>query len=103
MQAFLRAQPLAPPDWYYDLLAPLTGALDIWTSDYLHVLEGDDPVLRWTRSTGLRPMIDALDAADYASFEAAYGERLRAAYPKRTDGRTLFPFRRLFIVARRQA
>ena len=26
--------------------------------------------------------------------------RIRKAYPKRADGRTLFPFRRLFIVAR---
>lgn len=103
LAGFLQAQPIASPDWYYDLLAPLTDTLDIWTTDYLHVLEGDDPILRWTRSTGLRPVIEALDTVEYASFEAAYDEQLRVAYPKRTDGRTLFPFRRLFIVARRQA
>jgi trans-aconitate methyltransferase len=27
--------------------------------------------------------------------------RLRAAYPRRADGITLFPFRRLFIVLRK--
>ncbi len=103
LAGFLGSEPLEPPDWYYDLLAPLTDALDIWMSNYLHVLEGDDPILRWTRSTGLRPVIEVLDAAEYANFEAAYAEQLRAAYPRRADGRTLFPFRRLFIVARRQA
>jgi trans-aconitate 2-methyltransferase len=96
----LRA-PVAAPDWYYDLLAPQTAALDIWESEYLHVLEGADPVLDWTRATALRPVIAALEPAEQARFEADYARRLRAAYPRRADGRTLFPFRRLFIVATR--
>lgn len=94
-------RPLAAPEWYYDLLAPQAGVLDIWETVYLHVLEGDDPVLRWTRSTALRRIVQALDEADCAAFEAAYAARLREAYPRRADGRTLFPFRRLFIVAQR--
>jgi trans-aconitate 2-methyltransferase len=96
----LRA-PVAAPDWYYDLLAPQTASLDIWESEYLHVLDGDDPVLDWTRATALRPVIAALDPAEQAAFEADYARRLRAAYPRRPDGRTLFPFRRLFLVATR--
>lgn len=94
-------RPVAAPEWYYDLLAPQAGVLDIWETVYLHVLEGDDPVLRWTRSTALRRIVQALDEADCAAFEAAYAARLREAYPRRADGRTLFPFRRLFIVAQR--
>jgi trans-aconitate 2-methyltransferase len=96
----LRA-PVAAPEWYYDLLAPLAAALDIWESEYLQVLEGDDPVLRWTRATALRPVIETLGADEQARFEEEYGRRLRVAYPRRADGRTLFPFRRLFIVATR--
>jgi trans-aconitate 2-methyltransferase len=93
--------PVATPEWYYDLLAPHTLALDIWETEYLHVLQGEDAVLNWTRATALRPIMQALDAEQLAAFEAAYAARLRAAYPRRADGRTLFPFRRLFIVARR--
>jgi trans-aconitate 2-methyltransferase len=92
---------VAEPAWYYDLLAPQAAALDIWESEYLHVLDGADPVLDWTRATALRPVIAALDPAEQARFEADYALRLRAAYPRRADGRTLFPFRRLFIVATR--
>jgi len=95
----LRAEPVAGPAWYYDLLAPHAATLDIWETEYLHVLESEDPVLRWTRSTALRPVIDALDDDQLAAFEAAYAAKLRAAYPRRADGRTLFPFRRLFVVA----
>jgi trans-aconitate 2-methyltransferase len=97
----LDRQPVAPPEWYYDLLAPRAQALDIWETEYLHVLEGDDPVLNWTRSTALRPIVQALDAEQAAAFEAVYAAGLREAYPRRADGRTLFPFRRLFIVAQR--
>ena len=42
-----------------------------------------------------------LDEPERAEFEAAYARRLRIAYPPLADGTTLFPFRRLFIVARR--
>jgi trans-aconitate 2-methyltransferase len=96
----LRA-PVAAPEWYYDLLAPQAAALDIWESEYLQVLDGDDPVLQWTRSTALRPVIATLDRAEQTHFEEDYARRLRAAYPRRADGRTLFPFRRLFVVATR--
>ena len=41
----------------------------------------------------------ALDETDREAFLAVYRERLRAAYPRRPDGHTLYPFRRLFMVA----
>jgi trans-aconitate 2-methyltransferase len=92
-------EPVGSPAWYFDLLAPSAAALDIWETEYLQVLDGDDPVLAWTRGTALRPVQAALTADELAAFEADYRARLCAAYPKRPDGRTLFPFRRLFIVA----
>ena len=92
---------VAAPEWYYDLLAPHAAVLDIWETVYLHVLDGEDPVLNWTRSTALRPIMQALDEEHRPAFEAAYAARLREAYPRRADGQTLFPFRRLFIVAQR--
>ena len=95
----LADEPVAAPEWYRDLLAPLTAALDIWQTEYLHVLEGEDPVLNWVRSTALQPVSALLGPEEQARFEAEYARRLRAAYPRRPDGRTLFPFRRLFIVA----
>jgi trans-aconitate 2-methyltransferase len=97
----LQAEPVASPAWYHDLLAPQAAALDIWQTEYLHVLEGEDPVLRWTEATALRPVLQTLDEAAATAFKAAYAARLREAYPRRPDGTTLFPFLRLFIVARR--
>jgi len=84
---------------YYDLLVGRTATLDIWETEYLQVLDGDDPVLEWVTSTGLRPILNGLGDAERAVYLAEYGRRLRAAYPMRPNGRTLYPFRRLFIVA----
>ena len=101
LRPLLLGEPVGAPQLYYDLLAPGSSGVDIWETEYLQALEGDDPVLGWMRGTALRPVLAALEAEELAAFEAEYRERLRAAYPKRADGRTLFPFRRLFIVATR--
>ena len=89
------------PDAYYRMLAPVAAQVDIWETTYLHVLEGDNPVVEWTKGTALRPYLDALEEPERAAFLAAYAARIAAAYPKQPDGRTLLPFRRIFIVARR--
>jgi trans-aconitate 2-methyltransferase len=85
--------------FYYDLLVNQTTSLDIWETEYLQILEGDDPVLEWVKGTGLRPVLNGLDDAERELFLADYAQRLRKTYPVRPDGRTLYPFRRLFIVA----
>jgi trans-aconitate 2-methyltransferase len=95
----LRAFPMPEVGRYHDWLAPLARALDIWETVYIQALEGDDPVAEWTKGTSLKPVLDALDGAERQAFFADYAARCRRAYPKRADGKTLFPFRRLFIVA----
>src|SRR5262245_1285966 len=84
---------------YYDLLAACSRSLDIWETEYLQILKGADPVLEWLKSSGLRPILNSLDDQEREIFLAEYARHLRAAYPAKSDGRTLFPFRRLFIVA----
>jgi len=99
LEGVLLAEPVASPAWYYDLLAARTTALDIWQAVYLQALDGEDAVLRWTEATGMRPALEALDEPSAAAFKEGYAARLREAYPRRPDGKTLFPFQRLFIVA----
>jgi trans-aconitate 2-methyltransferase len=96
----LRGEDAVPePGGYAELLAGTGAEVDVWESTYLQRLTGADPVLEWISSTALRPVRDALPAADYAQFRAELAPRLRAAYPARPDGSTWFPFRRIFAVA----
>ena len=99
LEPLLRPAPVAPPEFYYDLLAPRAVALDMWETEYLQVLEGENPVKEWTKGTWLAPLLGALDEPERSAFEETYAERVLAAYPPRLDGKTLFPFRRLFIIA----
>jgi trans-aconitate 2-methyltransferase len=95
-------QPVASAADYHDWLSPLAD-VDIWTTVYLHVLEGDDPVVEWMKGTGLRPYLQALDDdRERAAFLKVYAAKVDRDFPKRADGSTLFPFPRLFMVARRR-
>ena len=92
----------ADPADYAELLAQAGCEVDAWETTYVHILQGEDPVLRWYKSTGLRPVLAALDADQAGDFLAEYGTRVREAYPPRPFG-TIFPFRRVFAVAHRPA
>jgi trans-aconitate 2-methyltransferase len=91
--------PVLEPAAYYGLLAPRARSLDIWETEYLQILEGENPVAEWTKGTWLAPMLAALAPEARAAFEAEYRQRVARAYPRQADGKTLFPFRRLFIIA----
>jgi trans-aconitate 2-methyltransferase len=99
LEPLLRPAPVAEPAFYFDLLAPLAARLDMWETEYLQVLDGEHAVKEYTKSTWLSPLLAALDEPERSQFEAAYTELVDTAYPRRPDGKTLFPFRRLFIVA----
>jgi trans-aconitate 2-methyltransferase len=95
--------PVEAPGFYHSLLAPQSENIDIWETEYLQILEGENPVKEWTKGTWLTRYLDVLKGDDKAAFETAYGERVAKAYPRNSAGQTLFPFRRLFIVAQRKA
>ena len=99
LASLLRPQPVLPPEAYYGLLAATARSLDIWETEYLQVLEGENPVAEWTKGTWLAPLLAALAPVARAAFEAEYRQRVALASPRQQDGKTLFPFRRLFIVA----
>ena len=91
----------ADPADYVDLLARAGFGVDAWETTYLHVLHGDDAVLDWYRGTGLRPVIAALPPGQADEFLADYRVRMSEAYPAAPYG-TVFPFRRVFVVAARR-
>ncbi|WP_344857489.1 trans-aconitate 2-methyltransferase [Planomonospora alba] len=98
----LREDPVGEPADYLDLLARLGCAVDAWETTYLHVLPGENAVLGWIAGTALRPMLDRLPESEHAEFLADCGRLLDEVYPRMPYG-TPFPFRRIFVVARKPA
>jgi trans-aconitate 2-methyltransferase len=102
MRGVRDVQPVAAAADYYRWLSP-TCEVDIWSTTYLHVLEGEQPIIEWMKGTGLRPYLQRLEGEDEErAFLDAYRARVDADFPKQADGTTLFPFPRLFIIARRR-
>ena len=101
LRPLLRADPVASPAEYWRILSPEGAELDIWEVDYLQRLTGEDAVFNWMMGTTLRPLLAALTDELRGDYLASYRRALGAAYTPEKDGSTLFPFRRLFLVARK--
>ncbi|HVN35073.1 MAG TPA: methyltransferase domain-containing protein [Casimicrobiaceae bacterium] len=99
LEHLLRPPPVADPRFYYRVLAPHAAGVDIWECEYLQVLAGDNPVKEFVKGSWLKQFLDALDAPERAAFEDQYAMRIHEAYPREPGGTTLFPFRRLFVIA----
>jgi trans-aconitate 2-methyltransferase len=91
-----------PPAHYASMLREIGyDKIDSYHHTFHHPMERTAEVVQWYRSTGLRPFLAALPAADHARFLDEYRARLERAYG--TAGPMVFTFRRLFIWARRPA
>lgn len=100
LQSARGALTMEPPEFYYDALAGAADHLDIWETEYQHVMESADSVVDWIASTGLRPFLAALrDDAERLLFLGQLRQQVQRAYPKRVDGKVLHPFRRTFVIA----
>lgn len=71
----------------------------VWENVYEQSLAGDDPVFEWGMGSFLRPVWAALRPEERPRFEEACKRAYRDAYPRKRDGTTVLPYRRLFIIA----
>lgn len=99
----VRAWHVHAREFYYDALCAMSSRIDLWETEYVHVLPDARAIVEWYRGTGLRPFLDALgNDEDREAFLGEYLAAVQKAYPPRPDGRILFPFRRLFLIAYRE-
>ncbi|WP_201761166.1 MULTISPECIES: trans-aconitate 2-methyltransferase [unclassified Nonomuraea] len=92
-----RGNPVGDPLDYLDLLNQGGAQVDAWETTYIHVLQGENPVLDWVSGTALRPILDRLPPDEQRRFKRDLAQLLADAYPARNFG-TPFPFRRIFVV-----
>ena len=94
------AAQVLPLEEYYRLLASRFDDLELWDTEYRHVLAGPEPVVEWLFGTALRPWLASLADDDARGrFRERFVEAIAQAYPRLPDGRVLFPFVRRFVVA----
>jgi trans-aconitate 2-methyltransferase len=87
-------------DYYYNVLISLTENFDIWETTYYHVLKSHETLIEWYKSTGMKPFLERLpNDEDRAEFQKEILMQCKSFYPIQTDGKILYPFKRLFFTA----
>ena len=88
-------------DFYYRILCGLTAEIDLWETQYFHIMNSHADIVKWYSGSGLRPYLDCLqDSSAQAEFIQEYESALENVYPLQPDGRILFPFTRIFFIAK---
>ena len=80
------------------MFGAFVASLDVWETQYYQVMDGENPVVEFTKGSFLRPILEALTEEEAEEFLREYAERVAPHYPRRADGTTLLPFRRLFLM-----
>jgi trans-aconitate 2-methyltransferase len=86
---------------YWQWVRPVSAQLDIWETIYHHELDGDNAVVNFFLGSQLRPYMAKLDKSEQDDFLHIYGEKVGRAHPRQYNGKTILPFRRIFMLAQR--
>jgi len=88
--------------YFYDILCGLTKDIELWVTDYHHVMESHKDIVKWYSGTGLRPYLDCFTDDDLENeFLNDFENAIKDRYPLQKDKRVLFPFTRIFFIARK--
>jgi trans-aconitate 2-methyltransferase len=95
--------PIEPAAAYYNALIPHAARVDVWRTEYLHVLADAGAIVEWVKGTGLQPYLNRIgDEGAKRGFLDEYERRLRGAYGELADGKVMLGYPRLFVVAVRK-
>ncbi|MDR1108896.1 MAG: methyltransferase domain-containing protein [Spirochaetaceae bacterium] len=85
---------------YYELLSKYTREIILWETNYFHILPAIQRIVDFVHSTTLRPYLDQLNSEEEKKeFEADILEECKKRYKEQSNGKVLFPFHRIFIIA----
>ena len=85
-------------DFYYDVLSGMSNNIDLWETNYYHIMKSHKDIIQWYSSSGLRPYLDCFtEESKKEQFLAEYEVLLKNLYPLQKDNKVLFPFSRIFF------
>ncbi len=91
---------MEPQSFYYNVLDPLASKVEMWETEYVHIMDNVETIIEWFHSTGLRPFMESLPRReDKEKFKHELLAKYNVAYPQQQNGKVLFPFRRFFFIA----
>ncbi|KAG9188180.1 trans-aconitate 2-methyltransferase [Alternaria panax] len=97
--------PIEPPSAFYNALIEHASHVNIWRTNYMHLLKDAGAIVEWVKGTGLQPFLNLIESRNgKKEFLKEYERKLKREYPVLQDGNVMLGYPRLFIVAvRKQA
>jgi trans-aconitate 2-methyltransferase len=87
-------------DYYYDLLSPFTDNIILWETHYFHILPSLQGIIDFIQSTALKPYLEKLNIdTEKRALKNDILKECQNCYRIQSNGRVLFPFKRMFIIA----
>ena len=87
---------------FYDILSDLSSHIEMWVTDYCHILNTHNEIVKWVSAAALRPYINCFnDERMKDKFLLEYENYLSKVYPKQRNNKIMFPFTRVFFIAKR--
>jgi len=88
---------------FYNALIPHASFVNLWKTNYSHILKDAGAIVEWVKGTGLQPYLERMgnESAKEAYLEE-YETRLGDAYEGLADGKVILNYPRQFIVAVRR-
>lgn len=96
----IKANIVKSPDFYYSFFSPDVEYLNIWETEYFMVLGGENAIFEWLQGAGLQPVLGKIPVEEHSWILDNFKRQIRAFYPT-NGGKTIFPFKRLFLVLRK--
>lgn len=89
-------------EYYYNQLVSLSQDIALWETIYYHILKSHEDLVAWYKGTAMKPILERLPTDDdRTEFEQAVLTECKKHYHPQSDGRILYPFKRLFFTARK--
>jgi trans-aconitate 2-methyltransferase len=89
------------PQELYNAFKPLCSEINVWHTQYYHILKNHQAVVEWVKGTGLQPYLNPLSPAEQEEFLKQYLKHIEKAYTPLDDGKICLRYPRLFLVATR--
>jgi trans-aconitate 2-methyltransferase len=86
--------------YYYDVLQEDFGSIEMWQTDYMHEMKSYSDIVTMIESTGLKPYLARIESDQQQKvFLENVAGALQREYHEHANGKVLFPFKRLFVIA----
>lgn len=87
------------PGFYYDELTKHFTKIELWQTNYFHIMNNHEEILKFCMSTGLRPYAQRFEESDQTEFYKRVLNEIKKGYNAQKNGKILFEFKRIFFIA----